>query len=361
MARPRIIQLFSSERGIAEGPFNGYILLASIFMVALCLVIFFSGSAFYSNSLLQILIFGCMALGYDYFSGYTGYYNLGYGAFVGLGAYIFVFISDAGVLIPISIILAGLGTAIFALAISYPFLRLKGAYFAIATLALVLLLQIFDANLSSFTGGTAGIILSYSTNPLKTYLFFGSLFVLLVSMYFHTIIGKSRFGLALRSVREEEDVSESYGVNAFRIKQIAMVLSAFFGGISGGLFAIFLGFINVDNVFGLGVGLFPVVAAITGGSGIFLGPVVGSFILIIVRLGLPPFLAQISPTLTVGPLVVIGFVLLIVGLFIPGGVLRAGFLRKYSYIKADRKLTDGFGKKSMVDTKRTSVESSKTN
>jgi branched-chain amino acid transport system permease protein len=310
----------------------------------------------YAILIQQILIFSILALSYDFFSGYTGYYNLGYGAIAAVGAYVFTLSNNAGLNVFLALILAGAAGAIFALGMSYPFLRLRGAYFAIATLALVLLLDIVDVNLPQYTGGEIGlhVLLSEQTST-PNYLFVGSLLLLLACLSVHYAIGRSRLGLALRSIREEEDVSESYGVNAFRIKQIVLVISGFFGGLGGSVLAIYFGFINPDNVLGLSIALFPVVAAMSGGPGIFLGPLVGGFLLVGINLTLPNFIDTINPTFNIiGPLVVTGFLLLLVGLFVPTGLIRVKFVQKYMYRNPDRLLS--FRKRRPTPSKSATAE-----
>ena len=338
----KLFRMFKSDPRVSGGDYSGFLLSSIIVIIALAVVGYLVQSAVLFDIIQQVLIFSTMALAYDYFSGHTGYYNLGFGAFVSLGAYGFTFASGAGLALPLSMLLAAIVASIFAFLMSYPFLRLKGAYFAIGSLSLLLLLHIIFANFYQYTGGTAGIILPYPRKQLQTLLFFSSLIVLVSAMYLHYVIRRSLFGLALRSIKEEEQVAESLGVNAFRMKQIALVLSAFMGGLSGGFFALYLGFISVDVVMGLGVGLFPVVAALTGGSGIFLGPLVGAFILVFANLNLPSLMYSLAPKLTSGPLVVTGFLLIIIGLFMPGGVLRISYLRKYSHIQLDRKIVRTF-------------------
>ena len=293
-----------------------------------------------SDTVQQIIIYAALAIGYDYFSGFTGDYNLGFASFVAIGAYAFSLSNNAGLNLFLALILAGVLGAIFSAAISYPFFRIKGAYFAIATLAMVLLLYYVDINLPQYTRGLIGLYVSTSVSAnIKLPLLVGSLGFLLFSLWTHHTLAKSRMGLALRSIREEEEVTESFGVNAFRIKQYAMVLSGFFGGVGGALLALYFGFINADNMLGLGGAFFPVVAAMTGGSGIFLGPLVGSFILVGVNLNLPSFINSINPSIILGPLAISGLLLLIVGLFFPAGLLRIKSLLKYAYRHPDRRLT----------------------
>src|SRR5579884_3280419 len=306
------------------------------------LVALASGKGAIFNDILQILLFASMALCYDYFSGFTGYYNLGFGAFVALGAYVFVISTNHGMNVLASFALAGVLSALFAAGVSYPLLRLSGAYFAIATLALVVLLQIFDTNLFNFTGGTIGLPVDVANGNYQLPLFVASLGFTIVAIMVHHLIGRSRLGLALKSIREDEDVTESYGVNTFRTKQIVMVLSGLFAGFSGCLFAVYLQFIKSTNILGLGFGLFPVVASIAGGSGIFLGPVVGSFIVSGLNAVVPEIIAAINPTLIFGPLVVSGVILVVVGLFLPGGILRTRSLSRYAYMRPDRSITNYF-------------------
>jgi branched-chain amino acid transport system permease protein len=338
----RFLRIFKSERGVARSPFSGFVIWTIIGLAIFSLAALASGKGAIFNDILQILLFASMALCYDYFSGFTGYYNLGFGAFVALGAYVFVISTNHGMNVLASFALAGVLSALFAAGVSYPLLRLRGAYFAIATLALVVLLQIFDTNLFNFTGGTIGLPVDVANGNYQLPLFVASLGFTIVAIMVHHLIGRSRLGLALKSIREDEDVTESYGVNTFRTKQIVMVLSGLFAGFSGCLFAVYLQFINSTNILGLGFGLFPVVASIAGGSGIFLGPVVGSFILSGLNAVVPEIIAAINPTLIFGPLVVSGVILVVVGLFLPGGILRTRSLSRYAYMRPDRSITNYF-------------------
>jgi branched-chain amino acid transport system permease protein len=327
---------------MARTPFSGYIVWTIIGLAILSLAAIASGRGSIFNDILQILLFASMALCYDYFSGFTGYYNLGFGAFVALGAYVFVISTNHGVNAVAAFVLAGVLSALFAGGVSYPLLRLRGAYFAIATLALVVLLQIFDTNLFNFTGGTIGLAVDVANGNYQLPLFVASLGFTIVAITLHHVVGRSRLGLALKSIREDEDVAESYGVNTFRVKQMAMVLSGLFAGFSGCLFSVYLQFINSTNILGLGFGLFPVVASIAGGSGIFLGPVIGSFILSGLNAVVPEIIAAVNPTLIFGPLVVSGVILVVVGLFLPGGILRTRSISRYAYLRPDRSITSHF-------------------
>ena len=341
----RLTDLAKSDRGIVSGAFSGYFWWSILVMVIITAGTVFLGNATLFDTIQQIIIYAAMAVCYDLFSGFTGYYNLGFAAFAAIGAYAFTFSSNAGTNFVLAFIIAGVVGAIFAAAMSYPFLRLRGAYFAIGTLALVLLLYYLDINLPQYTLGLTGTYVHVASSAaVRIPLIVGSLAFLLLVLWIHFTIAKSRMGLALRSVREEEDVSESFGINAFRMKQYAMILSGFFGAMSGAILAMYFGFINSDNMLGLGGAFFPVVAAMVGGSGVFLGPLVGSFVLVGVNLTVPSFIISIDPTIIVGPLAITGALLLLVGLVFPAGLLRTRYFTKYAYLRPDRRLTKYFSR-----------------
>ena len=330
--KSRLPKVLQRDGSIVRPAFSGYLIWSIIILVALSLVVLFFKNPVIFSTMQLIIIYSAMAIGYDYFSGFSGYYNLGYGAFIGLGAYVFIFATNAyaynspplesGIVTLLSFLLAGGLTALFAVGMSYPFLRLRGAYFAIATLALIFLLSIVFQNFSAYTGGVDGIHVDISVPGIQDTLYVGSLLFLLLAVLIHYYIGNTKLNLAFKSLREEEEVTESFGVNTFRVKQIGLALSGFFGGICGALYAINLVFINTQIAFSPILGITPVVSAMTGGSGIFLGPIIGSFILGIVN----QFFA-VNTFLTLSPVVITGVLLILVGLFIPGGLLRIKALR----------------------------------
>src|SRR5204863_9027937 len=150
------------------------------------------------------------------------------GAFIGIGAYAFAVTSNSGLGAAPSFVVAGFASATFAVALSYPFLRLRGGYFAIGTLAFAVLLYIIDINRFAYTGGWVGVSIKAANGLGGPTLFFGSLLLLIVVMQVHLGVGRTKLGLALRSIKEDEDVAQSVGINVFRMKQVVLVVSAFF-------------------------------------------------------------------------------------------------------------------------------------
>ena len=324
---------------IQPGLYSGYLLWTMISLAALSALTISFANVLFFDAIQQVMVFGAMALSFDYFSGYTGYYNLGFGAQLAVGGYVFVYAANGGLNLFLALLLAGASSVAFSLVTSYPVMRLRGGYFAIGTLALVILLYMFDVNLPEYTGGQIGFHVNASTPQIALPLFIGSTLFLMVALLVHLTIGRSKLGLTLRSIREDEGATQSVGVNTFRAKQITFCLSGFFAGLSGGIYALYIGYVSVQNLLGLGTGLLPVTAAVIGGTGIFIGPLVGVILLTGLKLTLPSAVATVFPTLSFGPLVYIGLLLVVAGLFFPQGLLQVRFLRRFANARPDRVLT----------------------
>jgi branched-chain amino acid transport system permease protein len=221
----------------------------------------------------------------------------------------------AGFIIPAALLAAGIAAAIFAAIISYPFFRLRGAYYAIATIGLVFFLYHLALNLE-ITGGVRGFstVMPAETTSIPCY--YLALGLALSTVFISYKLGNSRFGLALISIREDEDTAQVFGVNSLKYKILTLILSAFFAGLVGGVYTWYIGYINPNTIFGLGITLLPVTMAFLGGSGHFLGPVIRAVFMTTVR-------ELIWTQVAYFHLATYGLVLILVGLFIPGGIIRS--------------------------------------
>jgi branched-chain amino acid transport system permease protein len=260
---------------------------------------------------LSVFIVAILAQSYDWVGGHLGYLNLGHASFFGIGAYAFGIPLKAGAPFAVSLATAMLVAMAFALAISYPFFRLRGAYFALATFGLVSLLELLASNLSSLTGGSEG--LTIPTGYRLYHAYYATLALLAVLVAATAWLARSRLGLALVSIREDEEVAGAFGVNAYAVKCLALVASAGVAGLAGGLYCWYLTYIIPGTVFGLDVAIGPIVMAMLGGSGTVAGPILGAVVVDTIREVLrleTPYLA----------LTVYGVMLVLVGLFLPGGL-----------------------------------------
>jgi len=280
--------------------------------LALCLLPFVVGRYVIT---LAFLLWVAIALAesYNVMGGYLGYMNLGHAGFFGVSAYIFGILYTQGVPF-LWAWLAGIGGSVaFAGAISVPLFRLHGAYFAVASFGLITLLELLAHNFAALTGGAAGLSLPPGDRLLPAY--YLSLAVAAGSVALTALVSRTRLGLALMSLREDEEVAAVFGVHALRYKTMALILSAIPPGLIGGIYTWQLTYINPSIVFGLEVALVPIVMAMLGGVGHMWGPVLGALFITLIE----EFLWTKMPYLH---LTTYGVVLLLVGFYLPGGLVR---------------------------------------
>jgi len=254
-----------------------------------------------------------LALSFDIVGGYTGYINLGHAAFFGLGAYAFGICVRAGM----SVLLAGgaaiLLTALFAALISYPFFRLRGPYYALATFGLLKLCEELALTLSGLTGGSGGLSVVWPENLTLAY--FLNLGLAVGTFLTVWLVARSRFGLGLVSIREDEQVARAFGVSVFWYKCAALVVSALPAAALGPVYLSDRLYINPGEMFGLETALMPITMAMLGGSGLLIGPVVGVVFLSLLQ-------EVLWTQFSVLRLASLGLVLALVGLYMPGGLVR---------------------------------------
>jgi branched-chain amino acid transport system permease protein len=262
-----------------------------------------------------------LAESYNIVGGFLGYMNLGHSSFFGVSAYTFGILYSAG--IPFLLAwLAGMASAVaFAAAMSVPLFRLRGAYFAVASFGLITLLELLAHNFADLTGGAAGLSLPPGDRLLPAY--YLSFAVAAGSVALVAGLGGSRLGLALMSLREDEAAAAVFGVHTFRFKAVALILSAIPPGLIGGIYTWQLTYINPSAVFGLEIALVPIVMAMLGGVGHVWGPVLGAVFITLIE----ELLWTNMPYLH---LTTYGVILLLVGFYLPGGLVRLRWGRNVS-------------------------------
>jgi branched-chain amino acid transport system permease protein len=254
-----------------------------------------------------------LAESYNLVGGYLGYMHLGHSSFFGVSAYAFGILSAQGVAF-LWAWLAGLGcTVAFAAAISVPLFRLRGAYFAVASFSLISLLELLAHNFADLTGGAAGLSLPPGDRLIPAY--YVSLAVASGTVALVALVGRTRLGLALMSLREDEEAAAVFGVHGFRYKALALILSAIPPGLIGGVYTWQLTYINPSTVFGLEIALLPIVMAMLGGVGHVWGPVLGACFITLVEEVLWTKMPYLHLT-------TYGVILLLVGLYLPGGLMQ---------------------------------------
>ena len=284
-----------------------------IIFVALLSILPFTPVGSLVPILYELFMWMVLVQSFNIISGYTGYVSFGHVAFYGTAATIVAAMVGFGIPIFLSIPIGGIGAVLLAVVIGYPTLKLRGAYFAIAMLGIseamaVLVLYLYPYGITLPPG---------LYDPLMTYyLMFALAIVATVVAY---LIDKSKFGLALISIREDEDAASATGVNVFKFKIMAFMISALLAGLAGGIAVWRATYTEAAGAYGVEKTIEMIAMCMFGGAGTVTGPVFGAVLLyaleyiLWVRL---PFLH----------LIIFGILIVATVLFIPKGVI--GVIRK---------------------------------
>jgi len=275
-----------------------------------------------------LLMFVGLASSLNILLGYTGYVSFGHIVFFGLGGYSgFYFLSAHNLPLLLSAILGGVVSAILAGLIGLAVLRLRGAYFALATIGVNEAARAFVSNFEPF-GGATGLFVNYSVyqgfggpGPALWRTFIYLWITVLVIVVVSYAIKNSRFGLGLLAIREDEDAAMVMGVKAPRAKTYAFMFSAFFPGLIGTLYFFKNGNVEPGDAFSLHMSIEMLVMVMLGGMGTVFGPVIGA----VAYQGLRGFLLT-NPLFKNLHLAIAGVFLLLIVLFVPAGAI--GWLRE---------------------------------
>lgn len=258
----------------------------------------------------------CLAMSFNLIAGYVGYISFGHVAFYGIGGYVAAVLASRTSLgnhAYSCLFLGGLGAALAGYLLGLALLRLRGAYFAIATLALNEALKVILFNLpEELSGGSFGIPLPQLRNAdAAYYLMLGLAAGSMVLIYF---LVRSRFGVTLKAIREDEDAAMAVGINAPKYKVGAFSLSTFLMGMAGAIDILFIGYIYPEAAFNIEVNVEVIAMTMLGGIGTFAGPIIGAVILFIIQ----DFVWARWPF---SHLIVLGVVLALLVLFMRRGLL----------------------------------------
>jgi branched-chain amino acid transport system permease protein len=260
-----------------------------------------NGYLFFAGfTVLQYIV---LATAWNILGGYCGYVNFGSAGFFGLGAYISVFLFNFGqnidlivpaflapplhlifpLPVPVLMIAGGAVTGLVGLGMGYLTLRLRGVFFAIATLALAVVLQTFIVNWS-FVGGSRGAyIIPPNTVPIIgpyiQYLFLLMLLLVIVSLTVARLIERSRLGTGFAAIRDDELAAEASGVPTLKLKLIATVISGAMMGMAGAPFPFYTGFVEPDTAFNLSYAVNSIAMPMIGGTMNWVGPLIGASLL----------------------------------------------------------------------------------
>jgi branched-chain amino acid transport system permease protein len=259
-----------------------------------------------------------LAQAWNMVGGYTGLISFGHGAFFGLGAYTSGLLISAGWSFPVAFLVAVVVPALTAAGIGLPTLRLRGAYFAIATWAFAEFVR-QGVLVTEATGGSSGMRVPLILDERVIYyaMLVAALAWLALSWW---LLERRPFGLRLRAIRDHSEAAEMLGVATTRMKMEAFVLSAAVTGAFGSIYGVWITFLHPDNVLSPAVSDLMVVMTLLGGLGAFIGPLLGAPLLFAIERA---FWLLWSDNF--GYLLVTGALVALVVLFMPNGM--AGLLR----------------------------------
>lgn len=256
-----------------------YVLLAAPIVLLGIVPVAFRGT-YLPPLLYNIIILMILAKSWNIIGGYGGQVFLGSAAFFGWGGYTAALLHLAGLPIPLCILLAGFSAACLALILT-PTFKLRGVYFVVGSLFIGEIVRVIVL-ITPQLGGAAGIILPLIRERLI--IAYYSAFVIMLATILATIlITRSRIGLALKAIRDDQDAAESYGINSTTFKLLALVIAALFAGMAGGTHAFYMVFIEPHAFFEITWSIIPVFSTIVGGVGTLLGPIIGVLIYMLLR------------------------------------------------------------------------------
>ena len=297
-----------SNRGLKD-------FLPWIILTMLALVPLFERNPYILHMMIMVLIWICLGQSWNLLGGYTGQVSFGHATFYGVGAY------SAGLLYfhkEIStwygMILGPFAAMSFAIPLGLICFRLRGAYFALAMLAMAEVLRLVATNWISFTNGSVGILIVPTVSKISYY--YMALGLAAVSFYAIYRVVHSKWGFYFIAIREDQDAAESMGIKTTRYKLYSLLISAFFTGLAGAFYMNYMAFIDPHVVFSLvDISIMMILIVMLGGAGTFYGPAIGAIIMVLLSEVFRAYFGHAN-------LLVLGILIILIIVFIPDGVVE---------------------------------------
>ena len=278
--------------------------------------------AFWQSFLYIVFYWGVLAVSWNLFSGVSGYFSFGHGAFFGIGMYTVAYFCGHLELpfLPI-LILSGLLAGFFGLLIGALVFRVKnvrGELFALLTLAVTFVIATIVLN-TPIDGGPGVYLNSVAIPKLgpnaAASFYLMMLLLLIVSLLSAIWIYASKLGLGLSAIHDDEDAAEVMGVPTYRSKLIGLFISTYLAGMAGGIQALFVSYVTANETFSITVPLFVVLMSVLGGTRHWAGPLLGAIVITGIQ-----YFFTVGESALFGKMI-LGFILIVVILFIPNGLL----------------------------------------
>jgi branched-chain amino acid transport system permease protein len=292
--------------------------LPIIILVLLAVLPLVGLSSYIMHILILVIIYSIIGMAWNLLGGYCGQVSFGHAAFFGVGAYTSGLLYSKlgatawwGLFISIFVVTA------FSLIIGFICLRLRGPYFALATLAMGEVLRVTAENLVRFTGGDVGILIRERTWVGKAWYYYIILLLAIGTFLLVKKVIESKLGYYFVSIREDQDAAESLGIDTTFYKTIALCLSGAITGLAGAFYTNYMGYIDPKVVFSLhDISIVTIMVVMVGGVATFLGPAIGAGIMV--------FFAEVirsMPKIGAAHQTLFGILLILIIIFLPNGIM----------------------------------------
>ncbi|MBC7282281.1 branched-chain amino acid ABC transporter permease [Hoeflea sp.] len=296
------------------------VLLAAAFVLP-----HFIENDYYINVLVLVFLYAGMASAWNIIGGMAGQFSLGHTAFVGIGAYTSTLLYNyVGVSPWLGMIAGGLLSMLMAALIAYPVFRMRGVFFAMATLAFGETVRILLMASRKYVDMPYGLSINYDPGFIRmvfedrsSYAMLTGAFLIIVTIFAFGL-SRSYIGSYLRAIRDSEEAAVASGIPMRKYKMIAFLISAFFTSIGGTLLAQYILYIEPSSVFSTAISIDLPLMALLGGIGTIAGPVIGAVIALPLRDILLETFGQSAPGLH---LVIYGIALMVIVIVLPHGLL----------------------------------------
>ncbi len=291
----------------------------SFVILAVLAVLPLTGLSSYAMHLvILVVMWSVVGMAWNLLGGYCGQVSFGHAAYFGVGAYTAGILYTKLALSPWwGVALSIPVVALFSFFLGYIVLRLRGPFFALATLASGEVMRVTAENLVDFTGGTLGIMVQERTWVEKTWYYYIVLLVATVTFVLVKKVVESKLGYYFVAIREDQDAAESMGINTTFYKTLALCISGCLTGVAGAFYMNYMGYIDPNVVFALhDISIITIMIVMVGGVATYWGPVAGAVIMVL----LAEWIRSI-PGLGTAHHTFFGILLIIIIIFLPNGIV----------------------------------------
>jgi len=282
-----------------------------IFLLLLTLLPFMIKSQYFLSLLISLFIYITLAESWNLLGGYTGQVSLGHGAFFGVGSLVTRILWTQNIPIYIALPIGGLSTSFLSAIVGIPCFRMRLAYFPIGTLALSMIALLTVSNLFIEASALPPEILKSYEILSRYYLGLITAGLTVILIYY---LVRSRSGLAMVAIRENEKAASAIGIKTLKYKTLSLLISTFLAGLAGGVYAYQHVSYYLDAPFDLTWSFAPALTTFIGGLGTIIGPILGSVCFLV--------LGEIfAVTLGEVHVLIFGFCFILIVIFLPGGLL----------------------------------------